>query len=255
MATPKRVAALAARLVGEPSVTHAIPYRDPVAVDGDSESLSRDELAMVLRIVPAKWRPLFQTLAATGIRWSEAAGLKWGDLKLDGSETSLRVRHAYVRDTFKPPKSKYGVRTIPIDMALARALREHRRRSKFSADADLVFPARNGAPLRQENVRRRVMAPAAGEAGVPWIGFHTFRHTCASLLFDSGRNAVQVQRILGHHSPAFTLSVYVHLLDEGVGGPLDLGAALAAGGGNKVATHATGSEGIAPDRPLAETVS
>jgi integrase len=29
---------------------------------------------------------------------------------------------------------------------------------------------------------------------MPWAGFHTFRHTCATLLFAEGRNAVQVQR-------------------------------------------------------------
>ena len=73
------------------------------------------------------------------------------------------------------------------------------------------------------------MATAAGEAGVPWIGFHTFRHTCASLLFDAGRNPKQVQRWLGHHSPAFTLDVYVDLLDDGVGDGLDLASELAAG--------------------------
>ena len=53
-------------------------------------------------------------------------------------------------------------------------------------------------------------------------GFHTFRHTVASRLFAEGRNAVQVQRWLGHHSPAFTLSTYVHLLDADLGEPLTL---------------------------------
>src|SRR5581483_355872 len=43
----------------------------------------------------------------------------------------------------------------------------------------------------------------------------------ASLLFAAGRNAVQVQRFLGHHSAAFTLSTYVHLLDGDVGGPME----------------------------------
>jgi integrase len=33
-------------------------------------------------------------------------------------------------------------------------------------------------------------------------GVHTLRHTCASRLFAAGRNAVQVQRWRGHHSPA-----------------------------------------------------
>jgi hypothetical protein len=58
------------------------------------------------------------------------------------------------------------------------------------------------------------LKPAARRAGVPWAGFHTFRHTCATLLFRHGLNAKQVQTWLGHHSPAFTLSVYVHLLAD-----------------------------------------
>ena len=57
--------------------------------------------------------------------------------------------------------------------------------------------------------------------GVGWAGFHTFRHTVASWLFAEGRNAVQVQRWLGHHSPSFTLDTYVHLLDGDVGEPLE----------------------------------
>src|SRR5438132_10072604 len=64
--------------------------------------------------------------------------------------------------------------------------------------------------------------PAAEEAGVPWAGFHTLRHTCASRLFAEGRNAVQVQRWLGHSDPGFTLRTYVHLLNDDLGEPLAL---------------------------------
>jgi hypothetical protein len=46
------------------------------------------------------------------------------------------------------------------------------------------------------------------------------------MLFERGANAVQVQRWLGHHSPAFTLSTYVHLLADDLGDPLDLAAEL-----------------------------
>lgn len=61
------------------------------------------------------------------------------------------------------------------------------------------------------------------------VGFHAFRHTCASILFAEGRNAVQVQRWLGHRSAAFTLATYVHLLDGDLGEPL---AILQKGGQN-----------------------
>ena len=60
----------------------------------------------------------------------------------------------------------------------------------------------------------RVIKPAAVSAGVPWASVHTLRHTCASRLFKAGWNAKQVQMMLGHHSPAFTLSTYVHLIPD-----------------------------------------
>ncbi len=42
------------------------------------------------------------------------------------------------------------------------------------------------------------------------------------MLFAEGRNTVQVQRWLGHHSAAFTLARYVHLLDGDLGEPLSI---------------------------------
>jgi integrase len=74
--------------------------------------------------------------------------------------------------------------------------------------------------MDDHNLRRRTLKPAAEEAGVPWVGFHSFRHTTASMLISEGRNIVQVSRWLGHHSPSFTLDVYAHLMDEGVGDAL-----------------------------------
>jgi integrase len=44
-----------------------------------------------LEAVPAKWRPLFELLAATGLRISEAIGLRWSDLVLDGRAAHLHV--------------------------------------------------------------------------------------------------------------------------------------------------------------------
>jgi hypothetical protein len=52
---------------------------------------------------------------------------------------------------------------------------------------------------------------------VAWVSFHTFRHTCASHLFEKGRNPKQVADWLGHADPSFTLRTYVHLMDAGVG--------------------------------------
>ncbi len=237
----------------------ALPHR-PKVDEGEPgqrvRAMTRNQLAMFLRIVRSDWRVMFQFLASTGLRWGEVAAVRWRDLRLDGSEPCVHVRQALARrrkgepPRFKPPKSNQA-RTVPLDAALVSELRGRRATARFAAYDDLVFPAENGEPLRQENVRRRVLSIAAQEADVPWIGFHTFRHTCASLLFDAGRNVKQVQRWLGHHSPAFTLERYVHLLDDGVGDGLDLAAELGQGA-NKVQTQRAANNGTQPQRDLAE---
>jgi integrase len=59
--------------------------------------LTRAELVRLLDEVPAKWRPLFELLAATGLRISEATGLRWSDLELDGPTPHLQVKRAIVK--------------------------------------------------------------------------------------------------------------------------------------------------------------
>ena len=67
-----------------------------------------------------------------------------------------------------------------------------------------------------------MLIPAAERAGLTAVGFHTLRHTCASMLIESGLSPLRLQRWMGHHSPAFTLETYGHLIDGDLGPALDL---------------------------------
>jgi integrase len=189
---------------------------DDLSEDHDVRALTTDQLAARLLVAPAAHGLLFELLAATGLRISEALALRLGDLVLDGDRPVVCVRRAHVRGAFKPPKSKYGRRQVPIDQELVRTL----RRRCGSDPRALVFPGPDGGPLHPSNLLMRTFKPAAEEAGVPWAGFHTLRHTCASRLFAEGRNAVQVQRWLGHSDPGLTLRTYVHLLNDDLREPL-----------------------------------
>ena len=77
----------------------------------------------------------------------------------------------------------------------------------------LVFATRNGTALDVDNLCSRTIKRLMQEAGAPWAAFHTLRHTFASLQLAGGANLVQLSRALRHHSAAFTLDVYTHLLD------------------------------------------
>jgi integrase len=77
-----------------------------------------------------------------------------------------------------------------------------------------------------------VVAAKRGQWADTWVGFHTFRNTCATVLFRSVCNAAQVCRQLGHSDPGFTLRRYVHLLDTDLPEPTVLAAV-----GNEWATR------------------
>jgi len=208
----------------------ALPHRPASPTEEPQRRvLSREELGAFLRIVPARHRLFFRLLATTGLRISEALGLTWWDLRLDGSRPHVAVRRAWVGRKLVPPKTRNGAPTVPLHEALVLDLHAHRSKSDWSGDDAFVFPSKSGEPMDADNLRTRVLRPTAEEAGVPWATFHSFRHTCASLLFARGANAVQVQRWLGHHSAAFTLERYVSLLPDELGDPLNLSDELRAG--------------------------
>jgi len=130
------------------------------------------------------------------------------------------VTRRFYRGSVAGPKSKYGRRSVRLAPSLSRTLWPLQ-----GAPNDLVFTSAKGQRVNQANVMVRVLKPAAVRAGLgecvktpsgkraeSWVGHHTFRHSCATMLFRHGFNAKQVQVWLGHHSPAFTLATYVHLL-------------------------------------------
>jgi hypothetical protein len=96
-----------------------------------------------------------------------------------------------------------------------------------SAREEFVFASRTGSPL-DSSVAFRAVRAAGLRAGVGPIGCHILRHSCATRLIRRGYSPKQTQIWLGHHSPAFTLSAYVHLYaddlpDPGFEDPFALG--------------------------------
>lgn len=224
-----------------PATGLRLASRAPVSMedddsDGPVKALTPDELRAVIAAAPeGPHRLMIQFTAATGMRISEVLAMRWS--RVDFENGRVQVRRAITQSGREDvPKSAYSRRDVPISAGMVSALRRHKLASAFAAADDFVFPARNGKPQRYENTLRRILKPAAraaaltvpvlddsgaplmGEDGTPvvraWPGWHTLRHTCASQLFARGANAKQVQVWLGHHSPAFTLERYVHLLPD-----------------------------------------
>lgn len=219
----------------------AYGLRIPAPVSPEPEStirkaLTEEELHLLLDAMPDEWRPFFQFLTETGLRISEAIGLQWQHLDLTGAVPEVKVREQFYRGKRRRLKTRNGRREVPLSPEMTDYLLKLRSNS-YRGSKSPVFASRAGTELHAPNVRRRVLAPAAISLGFyvevkgkdgqvrkrATIGFHTFRHTCASILFNRGRSVVMVSHFMGHADPAFTLRTYVHLMGDGVGGPLSLG--------------------------------
>lgn len=218
---------------------------DGEPVEEGAKALTRAELAMLMTAIPERWTLFFEFLTVTGLRISEALGLRWEHLDL-GDNPRIEVREQFYRGKRRKLKSGAGRRDLPLSPEMTARLLAHRR-DGYRGPKTPVFASKTGTELIRGKLAERVLTPAAISVGFkteelvvgkdgkermqvrPTVTFHTFRHTCASLLFDDGRNIKQVQEWLGHADPAFTLRTYVHLMDAGVGGGLDLPAQVKDG--------------------------
>jgi integrase len=214
--------------------------RDPEPGEEKAKALTRADLKILLAAIPEDWRLFFEFLAHTGLRISEVIALRWEHLDL-GERPKVMVREQVYRGERKVLKTSYSRRDVPLSPGLAARL-VALRRDTYRGPKAPVFASQAGTELLSANVYHRVLAPAAISVGFAvevegkarkrtTVSFHTFRHTCASMLFEAGRNVKQVSEWLGHADPGFTLRTYVHLMDAGVGDAEFLDTAVGGGDG------------------------
>jgi integrase len=207
-----------------PSQGLALPHREEDPDEEEVEAIkvfNRDQLTTVLSLAPERHKLLLELLAGCGLRISEAIALQRLHFQLDDGTPEVCIRRALVKGHMGPPKSRRGRREIRLSRPFAEKVRAHLDAIPGEA-TDLVFTSKGGSPLDPDNLRKRVLKPLVEEVGAPWAGFHTFRHTFASIHLSEGTNLVALSRALGHHSPAFTLSRYTHLLPGETAAPLEI---------------------------------
>ena len=169
----------------------------------ETHALNEEQLVRVLGEVPEEHRLLVEFLAQTGVRISEALALTKADF--DFGRRRFSVSRRLSEGELDAPKSRHGVRQVPLSPGLSRRLWLQLAKEPDSA---VVFTARRTHLYR--------VVRAAGErAGIEWpVGLHTFRHTCASIMFRRGVPKEAIRKLLGHHSWDFTAGTYVHLDDD-----------------------------------------
>jgi integrase/recombinase XerD len=180
-------------------------------IDADERSAHdghhRDaELATAIAI---RDRALVEVAYAAGLRISELAAAKLGNLEL---------RRGEIRVLGKGRKERIGLLGRPAIAAIeaylerARPVLAARRRGGPATDRepDVIFLNHEGNPIGVRGLRFRIDR-LCRIAGLPeGVSPHTLRHSFATHLLDGGADLRVVQELLGHESLA-TTQVYTHV--------------------------------------------
>ena len=166
--------------------------------------LARNEMQAILDAPnTATWagqrdHALFTLLYNAGARVSEIIDLRVKNLILDTSPA--------IHLTGKGRKE----RTVPLWRSTVTVMRAWKRRMGETADSAPLFPNRSGNAMSRSNVTQRLaLAVAAAAEQHPTlltrsISPHTFRHTTAMHLLQSGVDMTVIALWLGHESPSTT---------------------------------------------------
>lgn len=199
------------------AMRHEWAERNPIALVRQSAKrertpvvLSDVEIKFLLAELQEPYRTMVFLAATTGLRVSELLALKWSDVDFDDLQISLN--RAIVHQVIGELKTEASRKPVPIAVELAHALLTLRIGSTYSRSEDWVFPSpeRKGKqPFWPENALRRHIRPAAERCGIrKRIGWHTFRHSYATLLKANGEDVKVVQESLRHANSRITLDVY-----------------------------------------------
>lgn len=176
--------------------------------------LTPDELMLLADTIEPRYRALVLVAGVLGLRWSEAIGLRVGDVSFLGRTitVSQTISEVAGRLEVAPTKSRSSRRTIAVPAFLLDELSHHlaAHRNRPGAD-DLVFVGPKGAPLRR-SFAARIFTPAVRAAGLdPVLTFHGLRHVATSLMVASGEHPRVIQQRLGHATAKLSMELYAHV--------------------------------------------
>lgn len=190
------------------------------------------------------WKNIFTVMINTGMRVGEITALTWDDIDFEKNTISVNRTLVYYKHemngcsySINTPKTKSGIRTIPMIEKVKNALYEEKKNQENSGVPlditidgvnNFVFINRYGN-VQGQAVLNKALRYIMRECNewvldntknkedivlLPRFSCHSLRHTFATRMVEAGINIKVVQETLGHADVTTTLNIYADATDE-----------------------------------------
>lgn len=152
---------------------------------------------------------LMYMIMLTGMRRGEVLGLKWGDIDFERGLIYIRRNVTHPNGNtpvIGTPKTKSGVRVIPLDSTLKKLL------APGDMD-DFIFGSKHPITLRTySNTWTRIKK----SINLYGATAHILRHSYLTYVAGAGTDLKTLQSMAGHSTIGMTMNLYVHPLAENI---------------------------------------
>ncbi len=161
-------------------------------------------------------------LLKTGLRISELCGLTVGDVDLKNRVLNVDHQLLYNADSgyyINPPKTKSGIRKIPLSKeavrAFQRVLKGVQKSITVDGYSDFLFLTQQDKPMTGTYYNSTFLTMGrkynkCHEDKLPKLYPHMLRHTFCTHLANQGMNPKSLQYVMGHSDISITLNCYTH---------------------------------------------
>ena len=164
-----------------------------------------------------------------GLRRGELLALLWSDIDLDNQTLSVTKAADMPTNatTIKKPKTRAGIRTVPIPNAILPALQWAKSETKSMyvcpnmTTGGIMSAQAYGQAWRSYMHYLNIQAGGKDRSRInpkivamePFTA-HQLRHSYATMLYDADVDVKTAQKLLGHADFGVTMKIYTHLSAE-----------------------------------------
>jgi integrase len=195
-------------------------FTDPAEPKKEMLFYTYDEFKQFISVEDdIRYKCVFEIAYYCGLRHGELRGLTWADIDFEhklmtiNKQVTRAWRSENKKPQFDPLKTPAAYRTLPICDILYDDLKELYFEQSKPANFDksfFVLSYTGLAPIDAQSVADRKERNCE-LAKIKNIRMHDFRHSCASLLINSGAKITLVSKFLGHENVSVTLNTYAHM--------------------------------------------